>query len=121
VVAVGEQENGGVVLNGDGDMGDGVIAVIASNDGALTQSATDADSTQVDVMGTARVLRSTGTGVAFQRRELDAGVDINGDGDQAVAAAPRCPPRCGCPDRGTSTVPWSATSRRRSSRSGTPT
>jgi hypothetical protein len=80
VIAVGETENGNVVLNGDSDVGDGVIGSLDAQTGVYTQTAVSTDVTGVDGAGTARVLEP-GTGYSyFTTREQDQGL-INGDGD----------------------------------------
>jgi hypothetical protein len=90
VVAVSEPSQGiaGLDLNGDGDAGDGVVAVLDMTTGAWTQSTADADPSGLDFAGTARVLPSDGATAAWLRREADSGTNLNGaSGDADVGDA----------------------------------
>ena len=64
VIAVGEAENFNVPLNGDADVGDGVIGTLNAFTGVFTQSNVSTDVTGLDAAGTARVLESS-AGVTY--------------------------------------------------------
>jgi len=75
-----EDANGGQVLNGDGDTGDGVITVLDTQTGIAANSGISADVTTTGVPGEPRVLVNNFGCVAWLTREVDEG-EINNDGD----------------------------------------
>lgn len=81
LMSVGEAEDGGTVLNGDADTGDGVLATLDALTGAFTQHALSTDVTAAPG-GVARVLENDGAFLLFPVREADQGF-INADLDQA--------------------------------------
>ena len=82
VFSVGEAEQGGTVLNGDGDSGDGVVHVVDGLSGTALSSGLSIDVTPVGLQPTVQVLPAAATGgIAWHLREIDEGMPLNGDGD----------------------------------------
>ena len=93
LLSVGEFEDGNLDRNGDGDTGDGVLAVVDGMAGTSaflnaafaappTPTFLTTDVTGIDGAGTARRLDNDGGLLFFPVREVDQGRSINGDADQ---------------------------------------
>jgi len=84
LMSIGESEDSFIplILNGDLDSGDGVLATQDTATAVFTQHALSTDVTQINAQGTARKLDNDGPLLFFQMREIDQNAFINGDMDQ---------------------------------------
>ena len=74
---------GGPILNGDGDAGDGVVLVLDALDGTVMPTGLSIDVSSVGLQPTAQILPADTDGIAWHQREVDQGLSLNGDRDQA--------------------------------------
>lgn len=83
VFSVGEAEQGNTILNGDGDVGDGVMTDLDAKQGTMVQTGLSVDVTAPILQPVPVILPNETDGIAWPMREQDQGQILNGDGDTA--------------------------------------